>query len=288
MPGRPGCRSASAAPRRPSCRDRRRSWAAPAGTCRSSAGPARPARRGPAPVATAPVRSTGRLRWSRSAAGASSRRTLRNVCMRQVLLRARRRVVGIVPVVSVATERLPCRACSSRAWRRSRPRSSPRCPRSPCAPGRSTSGRASRTPTARPRCWPTSPRTSPAASTSTRPASGVPALRTAVAEHQKRFWGLDVDPDTVLVTTGATEAIAVRGARAVRAGRRGRHLPALLRLLRRDDRALRRRRCGPSRCGRRTSPSTRTSCAPRSRPARGWCWSTPRTTRPARCSPASS
>src|SRR3954447_21953009 len=40
------------------------------------------------------------------------------------------------------------------------------------------------------------------------PGVGVPALRAAVAEHQKRFWGLDVDPDTVLVTTGATEAIA--------------------------------------------------------------------------------
>jgi N-succinyldiaminopimelate aminotransferase len=40
------------------------------------------------------------------------------------------------------------------------------------------------------------------------PGVGVPALRTAVAEHQKRFWGLDVDPDHVLVTTGATEAIA--------------------------------------------------------------------------------
>ncbi len=40
------------------------------------------------------------------------------------------------------------------------------------------------------------------------PGIGVPALRAAVAEHQKRFWGLDVDPDTVLVTTGATEAIA--------------------------------------------------------------------------------
>jgi N-succinyldiaminopimelate aminotransferase len=40
------------------------------------------------------------------------------------------------------------------------------------------------------------------------PGIGVPALRTAVAAHQKRFWGLDVDPDAVLVTTGATEAIA--------------------------------------------------------------------------------
>jgi N-succinyldiaminopimelate aminotransferase len=40
------------------------------------------------------------------------------------------------------------------------------------------------------------------------PGLGVLELRTAVAAHQKRFWGLDVDPDSVLVTTGATEAIA--------------------------------------------------------------------------------
>ena len=40
------------------------------------------------------------------------------------------------------------------------------------------------------------------------PGIGVPALRSAVAAHQKRFWGLDVDPDSVLVTTGATEAVA--------------------------------------------------------------------------------
>jgi N-succinyldiaminopimelate aminotransferase len=40
------------------------------------------------------------------------------------------------------------------------------------------------------------------------PGIGVPELRAAVAEHQRRFYGLDVDPDTVLVTTGATEAIA--------------------------------------------------------------------------------
>jgi N-succinyldiaminopimelate aminotransferase len=41
------------------------------------------------------------------------------------------------------------------------------------------------------------------------PGSGVPELRQAIAAHQKRFYGLDVDPDTeVLVTAGATEAIA--------------------------------------------------------------------------------
>lgn len=41
------------------------------------------------------------------------------------------------------------------------------------------------------------------------PGWGVPELRTAIARHQKRFYDLDVDPDSeVLVTTGATEAIA--------------------------------------------------------------------------------
>ncbi|WP_405585083.1 pyridoxal phosphate-dependent aminotransferase [Streptomyces sp. NBC_01190] len=41
------------------------------------------------------------------------------------------------------------------------------------------------------------------------PGPGVPELRVAVADHQRRFYGLDFDPDTeVLVTAGATEAIA--------------------------------------------------------------------------------
>jgi N-succinyldiaminopimelate aminotransferase len=41
------------------------------------------------------------------------------------------------------------------------------------------------------------------------PGPGVPELRRAIADHQRRFYGLDVDPDTdVLVTAGATEAIA--------------------------------------------------------------------------------
>jgi N-succinyldiaminopimelate aminotransferase len=40
------------------------------------------------------------------------------------------------------------------------------------------------------------------------PGLGVLALRIAVADHQRRFYGLDVDPNDVLVTTGATEAIA--------------------------------------------------------------------------------
>jgi N-succinyldiaminopimelate aminotransferase len=41
------------------------------------------------------------------------------------------------------------------------------------------------------------------------PGSGIPELRAAIAAHQKRFYGLDLDPETeVLVTAGATEAIA--------------------------------------------------------------------------------
>jgi N-succinyldiaminopimelate aminotransferase len=40
------------------------------------------------------------------------------------------------------------------------------------------------------------------------PGIGLPALRQAVAKHQRRFWGLDYDPNTeVTITAGATEAI---------------------------------------------------------------------------------
>jgi len=41
------------------------------------------------------------------------------------------------------------------------------------------------------------------------PGIGVPELRQAIAEHQRRFYGLELDPDSeVLVTAGATEAVA--------------------------------------------------------------------------------
>jgi N-succinyldiaminopimelate aminotransferase len=41
------------------------------------------------------------------------------------------------------------------------------------------------------------------------PGTGVPALRDAVARHQKRHYGIELDPDTeVVVTTGCTEGIA--------------------------------------------------------------------------------
>jgi N-succinyldiaminopimelate aminotransferase len=40
------------------------------------------------------------------------------------------------------------------------------------------------------------------------PVRGIPALRESVAEHQRRWYGLEVDPQTeVLVTAGATEAL---------------------------------------------------------------------------------
>jgi N-succinyldiaminopimelate aminotransferase len=41
------------------------------------------------------------------------------------------------------------------------------------------------------------------------PGRGMPVLREAIAEHQQRFYGLQLNPDTeVLVTAGATEALA--------------------------------------------------------------------------------
>jgi N-succinyldiaminopimelate aminotransferase len=41
------------------------------------------------------------------------------------------------------------------------------------------------------------------------PTRGLPELQRAIAEHQRRFYGLELDPETeVVITTGATEAIA--------------------------------------------------------------------------------
>src|SRR5215218_1074966 len=41
------------------------------------------------------------------------------------------------------------------------------------------------------------------------PGPGIPELRAAIAAHQRRFHGIELDPDgEVLVTTGATEGIA--------------------------------------------------------------------------------
>src|SRR5258705_1660628 len=41
------------------------------------------------------------------------------------------------------------------------------------------------------------------------PGIGIPELREAIAEHQRHWYGISLDPDTeVLVTAGATEGIA--------------------------------------------------------------------------------
>jgi N-succinyldiaminopimelate aminotransferase len=51
------------------------------------------------------------------------------------------------------------------------------------------------------------------------PGPGIPELRRAIAEHQQRFYGLAFDADTeILVTAGATEAIAATLLALVEAG----------------------------------------------------------------------
>ena len=97
------------------------------------------------------------------------------------------------------------------------------------------------------------------------PGPGIPELRAAIAEHQRRHYGLSYDPDTeVLVTAGATEAIAAAVLALAEPGRRGGAVRAVLRLLRRLRRAGRRARGAvvtlrPRR--RRLGASTRPSCA---------------------------
>ena len=88
------------------------------------------------------------------------------------------------------------------------------------------------------------------------PGIGIAALRAAVAEHQSRFWGLDVRPRR----GGPRHRRRHRGdrghaARAARAGRRGGHVRAVLRLLRRVHRARGRARGASSRCARPTTRS---------------------------------
>lgn len=51
------------------------------------------------------------------------------------------------------------------------------------------------------------------------PANGLPQLRAAISVHQQRFYGIEVDPDLqVVVTTGASEAIAASVLAFVEAG----------------------------------------------------------------------
>ena len=90
---------------------------------------------------------------------------------------------------------------------RPRPRSSPRCPRSPSRRSRSTWGRASRILTARPAGR--GPRRDCRRHEPVPARSRILPLRRAIAAHSSRTYGLSYEPESeVLVTTGATEALA--------------------------------------------------------------------------------
>ena len=115
------------------------------------------------------------------------------------------------------------------------------------------------------------------------PGDGVAVLRQAIARHQQRHYGLDLDPDSqVVVTTGCTEGIAA----------------ALLALVDPGDEVVVLEPyydsyvamiqmagvyAGPSPCAHPTSASTSTSSARRSARGPASCCSTHRTTRPAPC-----
>ena len=117
------------------------------------------------------------------------------------------------------------------------------------------------------------------------PGPGIPALRTAIADHQQRWWGQSVDPDTeVLVTTGATEAIAARDAGPGQPRRRSRRAGPVLRLVHRHASpwpAASACPCTLPPPDFRFDPAAR--CTTRSRHAPASSSSTPRTTPPARC-----
>ena len=69
------------------------------------------------------------------------------------------------------------------------------------------------------------------------PGLGIAPLREAIAAQRKRHFGIDYDPDTeVLVTVGATEAIAAGGHRPGRTRLRGAADRAVLRLVLPRDR----------------------------------------------------
>ncbi len=158
------------------------------------------------------------------------------------------------------------------------------------APGRSTSARASPTPTARPEIARGGDRRRSApATTSTRPGPASPSCATRSPTHQRHWYGLDVRPGH----RGARHRRRDRGdrrdaARAVRRRRRGRDVRAVLRLVRRVHRDGRRRAAAGHAPAARLRLRPRRAARRRSRPAPGCCCSTRRTTRPARCSPAPS
>ncbi len=98
------------------------------------------------------------------------------------------------------------------------------------------------------------------------PGIGIPELRRAIRAHQQRFYGLDYDADGGDPRhRGRHRGDRGGAARALRAGRRGGHFRAVLRLLRGVHRDGGSDRAGSLPCALPTMPSTPTSCAPPSR-----------------------
>ena len=116
------------------------------------------------------------------------------------------------------------------------------------------------------------------------PGAGVPELRQAIARHQQRHYGIELDPDTEVRRDHGLHRGGRR--RPARAGR----TPAT-RSSCSSPTTTPTSRCSRwpapyaarSRCGRPTSASTPTTCGPPSRRAPDSCCSTARTTPPARC-----
>ena len=104
------------------------------------------------------------------------------------------------------------------------------------------------------------------------PGKGILELREAVAAHQDRFYGLTPDPQTeVIITTGATEAIAAALLAFVGPGRRGPDVRAVLRLVRRCHRTVRRHPRHGTAAGARLSSRTWQPWRLPSPTGRGWC-----------------
>ena len=121
------------------------------------------------------------------------------------------------------------------------------------------------------------------------PVPGVPALRRAIAEHQRRHYGIELDPDReIQVTFGATEALASALLALVVAGDEVAFLdpaydsyPAVVALAGASPRSIV--------LGRRTGGSSKRPSTRRSAREPVCSCSILRTTRPAACSmPASS
>ena len=130
-------------------------------------------------------------------------------------------------------------------------------------PPRSTSARASPTPTAR-RGADAAVAPSAPATTSIRREPGIPELRRAIADHQQRWLRARARSRPRSAGDCRRHRSHRRvAARAVRAGRRGRHVRAVLRLLRRVHRAGRARSAASCSCE-RPIPFDPDDLAPRS------------------------